>query len=153
MLGRYLDHRLDAEGVELIHPRASAFVIGLVDREQNGHAQRPEATRDLFVARHESLAPIDDEHDDVRAFQGFEPVMDDKLVKRVLGMAKEPARIDQREPALRPLGRRRQSVTGGARYRRDDRPACAGDAIEEGRLPDVGTTDEDYGRAVRIHSH
>ena len=142
VLGRDLERRLEAHPVELHGAAPAAAVVGLVDGEHDGPSKHVKALGNLLVARHQPLPRVQDEDDDVGVVQGLEPVLDDELVERVGGGAKQAAGVDQRERAVLPRRRRRQDVPRGARDGRHDGPARAGDAVEERGLADVGPADQ-----------
>ena len=58
-----LDDRLDAEPVEIHRGVARSFVVYLVDREDHRPVGLAQLAGDRLVARHESVAPVDD-HDE-----------------------------------------------------------------------------------------
>ena len=117
VLGGDLDDRLEAEREELDRAtRAPARSSVLLTARSP--ARRALRTRcgNLLVARHEPLAPVDDEAPRRRRdVERPQPVLDDQFVQRIRSRAEHSAGIDEREAAVAPLGRRRQSCRGSSR--------------------------------------
>ena len=120
----------------------AAAVVRLVDGEHDGPSKHVKTLGNLLVARHQAFPRVQDEDDDVGVLQGLEPVLDDELVERVRGGAKQAAGVHQRERAVLPRCRRGQDVPRGARDRGHDGAARPGDAVEERGFSDVGPPDE-----------
>jgi len=71
-------------------------------------------------SRHQSLASIHDEDDQVRQFERPATVNEDELVKGILAGAEHSPRIDESKRRPQPLRRLRNDVPCGAGDRRDD---------------------------------
>jgi hypothetical protein len=149
VLGGDLDHRLEAELVELDGSTACPLVVGLVHGHQHRHRDRPQAFSDFEIAGNQALAAIHHEDDDIGGFQRAPPRDDDELVQRVLTRAEHAPGIDQRERNSLPLSRLRDHVARGAGDGGDDRSPGVRNPVEEGGLPDVRAADQHDRRAVR----
>ena len=147
VLGGDLDHWLEAELVELDRPAARPAVVGLVDRHEHRRLRGSEAAGNLLVARHEPSRPSTTNTIRSAVSIAFRPCSHDELVQGIVAGAEHAAGVDERERRAQPLGRLRVRVSGRPGYRRDDRAAHAGDAVEEGGLADVRTADQHDRRA------
>ena len=93
---------------------------------------------------------IDDEHDDVGLVDRRLRLPADAGLDLALAVI-EPASVDERELASPPLDGRIEAVPCGPGFVLDDGDAVADEAIEEGRLPNVRTTD--HGDETTAHPH
>ena len=146
VLGRDLEHVIEAEREELVHPVARALVVGLVHRQQHRRLGHPaNLGGNLVVARHAPFAAIDDEDDQIGLQDGALAVLDDQIVQRVLGVTEDAAGVDEPERHAQPLRVVRHHVAGGPGHRIDDGAAGPRDAVEQRRLAHVGAADEHHG--------
>ena len=109
-------------------------------------------TGDLLVAGDQTLATVDNEHQQIGASDRPLALFDDQCVKRILARAEQSAGIKQLERHALPGDRARQRIARRARYRSDDRATAAGDPVEKRGFPNVRTTDQDDGWAFARHS-
>ncbi len=142
VLGGNLDDRLDPERVEIHRRVPRALVVDLVDRQNHRPVGLAQLARDRLVARDESFAAVDDEHQQIGADDRALALTDDELVQRILAGAVQAAGVEQLKRHAPPDGRTRQRIAGRAGHRRDDRAARTGDAVEERRFPDVRASDQ-----------
>ena len=103
----------------------------------------------LLVGRRQARGCIDDEEDDVRLLDREARLLLDLLLDRVARVDLHAAGVDDDEAAIVPLGDRVEPVAGRACPILDDGLAPPDDAVEEGRLADVGPTDDGDDRAGR----
>ena len=143
MLGRDLDDRLEPERIELHRPAPGLAVVGLVDRHQDRRVHRAQGAGNLLVARDEPLPPVHHEDDEVRGRDRLPSVLDDEVEEGVRRGPEHPPGVHHGELHALPLGRLGDRVAGGARKGRHDGAAAAGNPVEEGRFPHVGTSDQD----------
>ena len=146
VLGRDLEHVIEPEREELVHPIAGPLVVGLVHRQQHRRLRDPtDLGRNFIVSGHASLAAVDHEDHQIGLQNGALAVLDDEVVQRILGVAEDAAGVDESEGHALPLGVMRHDVAGGPGHRVDDGATGARDAIEERRLAHVGAADEHHG--------
>ena len=129
-------------------PAFAPFIVGLVDRENRGLVGLAHRFGDLAIARQKPLAPIDDEDEEVGRLDGAPAALQHERVKRILAGAEHPSRVDDIERHTTPLSRLRKHIAGRPRDRRDNRATGSGNAVEQRRLADVGTSDEHDGGIV-----
>ncbi len=80
VLGGYFEDRLEAHLVELERAALRAAIVRFVDRENHRLAERTNLMRDFFVARHQTFAAVNDEHDEIGFLERAETLLDDELV-------------------------------------------------------------------------
>ncbi len=89
-----------------MHAGPRAPVVGLVGGENDGFPRRAKSLGNLFVARNESLACIEDEHEDIGGLERLQPMLDDQRVQWVGRRAEQSAGVHEREcPVLPGRGR------------------------------------------------
>ena len=79
--------RLEAKGY------VSSFT-GEPTAERGGRAKRH---FEIEAAGHQALTPIDEEHEEIRPFDGALPLLDDERVQRILAGAEHPSSVGQLE--------------------------------------------------------
>ena len=75
VLGGNLEHRLEAELVELHRRLQRALVVGLVDGEQHGKAGLAQLARDPLVAGDQPFASIHEQHQQIGVDDGALPLL------------------------------------------------------------------------------
>ena len=124
-------------------------IVGLVDDEQQRPFGLAQILGDLEVHRVDARLDIHDEQQHVAIGDGLLHLRPNRAAHRVRRSRDQPAGVDQPEPPAVPLCGREMTVAGDAGLRVDDRLAPPDDAIEQGRLADVGATDDGDGRYGR----
>jgi hypothetical protein len=146
MFGADFENRIEAKLIQLERSGTSPPIVGLVDREQDGHICRANGGGNVLITMRQSFATIDDENDHVSRLDGAQTAFKDELVQRIVRGPEHPAGVGQLEPEVLPHHGVRQDVAGRAGDGGDNRPAGARQAIEKGGLADVGTAHENDGR-------
>ena len=105
--------------------------------------------RDLLVERGDAIANIDHETADIGFGDRHLGLLSRRPGQRCDvggGIARqghvEPSRVDDGETLSSPLDDAVQPIAGQTREGINDRPPRAGEAVEQRRLPDVGTSDD-----------
>src|SRR6185503_8954414 len=81
MLRRDFEHRFDPEPVEFVDARTRGLVVGLVDRQKHRYVELADPSSDLFVARYDSFAAIDEHDDNVRRLESPKSLFHDERVE------------------------------------------------------------------------
>jgi hypothetical protein len=129
MLRRDLRHGIEAKLIELDGSFRTA-VIRLVDGEERRLVGGADGIRDLAIAGEQTLAAIDDEHQQIGGLNRAAAALEDKLVEWILADAEHSAGVHDLERHAAPFRLLRNHIARRARNGRDDRAALAGDAIE-----------------------
>jgi hypothetical protein len=137
-----LQHRIDAELIEVRRRPLRALVVGLVDRQQQRLSRRTKLLRDGLIAAHEALSAVDDKHNRVRAVDRALALLDDEFVKRILAGAVQPSGIKELKGGALPADRTRQRITRCTGNGSHDRPAGARDAVKQRGFTDVWASDQ-----------
>ena len=149
MLAGDLEYRVEAEFVELTGRFSRPPDIGLVDGRDHRHVERTHLLDDLEVGGNQSLLPVKDDDDNIRLLQCFAAAIDDECVEGILAGAEEAPGVEQCELHLLPRRGMLDHIARRPGHGRDDRPARAGDAIEQRGLTDVRPSNEhDKGQAA-----
>ena len=77
---------------------------------------------------------------------------DHQLMERIFARSVQTSGIEQLERLVPPRDGAREGIPGRAGDRRDDGPAGARHAVEEGRFADVRAADENNGQASLGHA-
>jgi hypothetical protein len=145
VLRRDRHDRVEAQRVELDHAGLRLAIVGLVDGDDHRPAALPDGRGDLFVAGHQTVLAVGDEHDQIGRRDRAMALLKDELVQRILAGAEHAAGVDDGDVRTLPFGLGGDDVAGGAGDRRDDGAPRPGDAIEQRRLADIRPADEDDG--------
>ena len=94
------------------------------------------------------FAAICNKDNHLRRFERALPGVQHQLVERILARAEHAARVGQFEMRPLPFGGKGDDIASRAGDRRDDRPPCAGQAVEERGFSDIRTSDEHDRREV-----
>jgi len=121
---------------------AGAMVICFVHSKKRGSVGSTDSARDLLIARHDTLATVNDEDEEVCIGNCTLPAIEYQLVERILTRAEHAAGIGELETYALPLDRLRDHVTRRSRSGCDDRAARLGQTIEQRRFADVRSSDE-----------
>ena len=150
VLGGHLGHRIEPELIEVHDAGLRASIVGLVDGERARACRRrasPRQSRDrpAEAPARPSTTKTSRSADSNRAAAALEH----ERVKRILAGAEHPAGVDRPRTARRAIQPCcAMHIARRPRDRRDDRAPGAGDAVEQRRLADVGTSDEHDGGIV-----
>ncbi len=142
VLGADLDDAIESEAREFEGGVAGAAIVGLVDGEDHRHAGIARGLGNVFVARDQSFAPVDDEHDEVGGLERLRPVRFHELVQRVLAGAEQAAGVGQLKMDPTPFHGMSNNVAGGAGDGRDDRSPRAAQTIEQRGLTHIRASDQ-----------
>ena len=142
VLGADLDHGVEAESIQLERAGAGAAIVGLVDRENHRHAGVARGLGNVLVAGNQTLAAVDDHHDQIGGLQRAAALGHHELVQRILARAEQTAGVREIEVIALPRHGMRDDVAGRPGDRRDDRAAGPAQTIEQRRLTDVRSTDQ-----------
>jgi hypothetical protein len=150
MFGGDLEHRIEAQLIELHHARLRPPVVGFVDRDERRNVSLPGRLGNFHVPGHETFTSIYNQHQQIRGFHRATTAGEHQLVKRVFAGAEHAAGVDELERDALGGDVLGDHIAGGARHGRDDRTPCSGQPIEQRGLADIGATDEnDGGKALR----
>ncbi len=135
----------ETQAREFGDPRLMLRLVALVDGHHAGDPGLAHDERDLLIQRMHPLLHIHDQQGhggipDRRIDLGADPRLD-RALSRLAGQEGDPARVNQGEALLLPLHFPHQPVAGHPALVMHDRDAPARDAIEHGRLADIGTPD------------
>jgi hypothetical protein len=130
MLRRYLEDGIDAELVKIRCGAERALIVSLVDRQQQRFARRAQLLRNPLVAADETLASIDDEHNQIGADNRTLALFHDKFVQRVLARAVQAPCVKELKRRSLPTDRTRERIARCTGDGRDDRPTRAGNTVE-----------------------
>ena len=148
---RHRDRIPCPEVVELVEVGALR-IVDLVRDEEPGLPGVPQQLHEACVTRMEPGLRIHHQQHQVSLGDRLLHLALDRQVHREVRVLDDPAGVDEPEVATIPLGEREVAVTGRARFLAHDRVIIADDAVEERRLPDVGTSDQRDHRDVS-HRH
>ena len=126
VLGRDLEHRVEAELIELERAGLGPLVVGLVDGEDD-RPVRPARTT-LAISRSPGTSPSRPSTTRTRRSAVRDralPAFEHELVQRILAGAEHAAGVDELEARALPLRRLGNHVARGARDRRHDGAARA----------------------------
>ena len=119
--------------------------VALVDRHLAGDARLADHSRDLLVDRREPGLHVDDENCRRSLLEGGAHLFEDARLNgaaAVLVLEVHAARVDELEGLVLPDYRADEAVASHAALVVDDGDALAGDAVEDGGLADVGTSND-----------
>ena len=130
---------------KLAGPDVVPVIVHFIDRHQHLFAGAPQPRGDLGVQRHDAFLHVDDQDDDMGGLDGQLDLLKGGAGDGVAGLfpmhQSDAARIHQREGLPVPFDLSRHAVARHARLVMHDGDAAAGDAVEKGRLSDVGAAD------------
>ena len=133
---------VEAELGELQRAVLGPVGVHLVDGDQDRFAAVAQARGGFAVQRHDALLDVHHQDDDIGRLDGefdlFERRLDDDIVRLLAAQQADAAGIHQRERPPAPFHLGRDAVAGDARLIVHDGDAPPGDAVEQGRLADVG---------------
>jgi hypothetical protein len=132
----------EAELVEVVHEVIDDLVIDLVDREEHGLAGRAQLLREVVIDRREARPSIDDEQQRVGLADRLERLAVDAGADHLaLRLGIEAAGVDDAKVGAEVLGFAVAAIAREARRVVNERGAPADEAVEQGRLADVGPAD------------
>ena len=91
---------------------------------------------------------VDDEEDDVRMIDGRQHLLPDFGIEPPPGRIRDAAGVGEQEGSASPVGRGELAIARHARLFGHDGHSPTYDAIEQGRLTDVGSSDDRHGRKL-----
>ena len=131
-----------AQATELVHFGVRAGRIALVDDEQFGLVDPPQAFGHFQVQGNDAALRVDHEQQQVGLLDGDADLVLDLLGEVVDVLDPQPARVDQLEIPIVFVEQILDAVARHAGRRIDDGDQSAGQPVEERALPDVRTTDD-----------
>ena len=137
MLGRNGERLAQPERVK-VEQFVRRKVVDLVHRQKDGLFAAAELVCDLVVGRGQLFAPVDEQNDDLRRFDGDVCLAQDLAPHGILRAQFDAARVDDGEFFAAPLGVGIQPVARDARAVLGDGEPPPDDLIEEGALPHIG---------------
>ena len=140
----------EAEAIGLQEPRLAGTTVVLVGCQHHRQAGAPEDAGQVMVEWADAGPGVDEHQDHLRCRHGAFGLGLDPAGERVGGGALEAGGIDGRECEVAQLHRGLAAVAGDAGRIVDDRQRPAGQAIEQRRLADVGTADDDHRQGHRL---
>ena len=140
----------EPERIELRGLRLAPPGVGLVRREHHRLTAAAEAVGDVVLDGDDPGLRVDDEEHDVGLVDRGLRLAAHGVLEILGGFSGGPrpprideaAGVDERELAAAPLRRRVEAVARRSGLVLDDRDAVADEAVEERRLPDVGSPDD-----------
>src|SRR5439155_18034994 len=102
-------------------------------RENQRPAGLAQLAGDRLVARHEAVAPVDHQDEEIVTDNRALAMLDDELVQRILARAVQAAGLEQLERPALPDRRTSQRVSGRARNGGDNGAAMAGNLVKQRR--------------------
>ena len=130
VLGGDVDDRIESKLEEFGDRRLGALVVRLVHREQHRASGLAQFAGNALVPGDQTLAAINDHHNQIGARDSPLPLHDDELVERIFAGAEEPSGIHQLKRDTAPFAGPRQRVARGAGDGGDDSAAAAGNSVE-----------------------
>ena len=149
MRGRNGVRLAQPEFVEFRLDHAGIHAFRLVDRDQHRTVDAAQAVGDFLVVRRDAGARIDDEEDCVGLGDRLLGLARHFAEDAVLDQRFETAGVDHQIRLATQLAVPVVAVAGQPRQVGDDGVARPGQAVEQGRLADVGAADQDQGRLHR----
>ena len=121
-------------------------MIDLVDGDEDGPAGLPQPRRDFAIQRHDAILDIDDEDDRFRRLDRDGDLIDggagDDVVRLFAVLEANSAGVHERVGLAQPLRFHADAISGHSRLVMDDGDALSDDAVEQGRFPNIGPTDD-----------
>ena len=130
MFRRNLHNGIESELEKLHRRRLRPLVVGLVDGDEYRPIGLPQLLGDALVARHQPLAPVDYEHQEIGADHRATALLDHELVQGVFAGAEHPPGVEKLEGRPAPDGRPGERIARCAGNRRHNRAPRTGDAVE-----------------------
>ncbi len=142
-----------ADGKDFLETQLGKFIgvsfgaarVHLVGGDQNGFAAAAQAAGNFAVERHDAFLHVDDQHDDIRRFDGqfhlFERGLDDDVAGFFAAQQTDAAGVHEREGVPAPLGLGGDAVARDAGLVMHDGDAPSDDAIEQRGLADIRPAD------------
>ncbi len=116
------------------------FAVDLVGRDVDGTLAFAQEARDGLVQRHKARACVDDENDFRGRGEREFDFAGDLFAEAFAVVDADAARVDERQLVPVPARGGHEPVAGRARPVEDEGNFTRGQRVEEGRLPDVGTS-------------
>jgi hypothetical protein len=142
VLRGHLEHRLDAQFVELHRRLARLLRVYLVDHGEDRRAGGTQARDDVEIAGDDPLLGVEHEDEQVGVLDRLLPFLRNHLMQRVLSSAEHSAGVQQREGAVVPLHGLRDQIARRPGDWRDDGASGPRDPVEQRGLADIGPADE-----------
>src|SRR5579872_6685302 len=144
---------LESELVKLMRQALAAGAVDLIHGQRYGLSQLAKHFGQIAIGSGQLAAAVDQEDDVVGGFERDACLAKDLAGDQRMITLDDATRIDRVELLGAILGLAIDAVPRNARLVADDRAARAQDGVEQGRLTDVGTTNDDYGRLCgHVHS-
>jgi hypothetical protein len=149
MRGGYREHRLDAETPELGGDDGAVLAFHLVHRQRQCHAGSTQLGGELLVGRVQSGAAVDDEDGRIAVAGHRQRLRGNAAGEHVVTGLVDAAGVDDDVAGFAHAADADLGIAGQPRHVGDQGRARTRDAVEQGRLADVGPADDGQGGAPR----
>jgi len=144
--GAYRENLFETKFGKFINAFFGATGVHLVSSHENWFSALPQARRYFSVQRHDTFLHVDDEDNDVGSFDGQLHLLDGSFDDGVVGLftaqQANATGVHQREWPPMPLGFGADAVTRDAGLIVNNGNAPPDNAIEQGGLADIRTTND-----------
>ena len=146
------EHLAEAEGVELVRVEVAVGMVGLVHDHEDRAGEAPELAGEVLVVGVDPIHRVGEEQHHVGLGEGDVGLDADLLGQGIALVEDDAAGVDHLVALAVPLGGGVETVAGDAGLVLDHREALLDDAVEEGALADVRSTDDHHRRELIGHS-
>jgi hypothetical protein len=151
--GRDRERIAETQTVELDRLVVAARVVDLVGHDEHRLARPSEDVGHLLVAGRDSRLRVDDEDDEIGLLHRAARLLRDLLGQRRVVSDVDPARVHEDEALAGPLADDILAIACHAGRLEDHGLPGRGQAVDEGRLADVGEADDGDGPQERRVGH